>query len=164
MENELKKDFTRRLSQCNSGEMIVIIYDIFFAYVDDIRQAHCNGDHDGQKDAIRNVICPKKWFSDEGGMSANRGKAGQKEICDKKKEKRYVWQEKEQAEQTMRNHAERRELKPPVFSWLLLFLRKDSCETYTPDGTCGISWGMRYAFLNIRYFLSMRHVGRSLPL
>ena len=32
MENELKKDFTRRLSQCNSGEMIVIIYDIFFAY------------------------------------------------------------------------------------------------------------------------------------
>ena len=48
MENELKKDFTRRLSQCNSGEMIVIIYDIFFAYVDDIRQAHCKGDHDGQ--------------------------------------------------------------------------------------------------------------------
>ena len=112
-----------------------------------------------------NVIrCPKKWFSDEGGMSANRGKAGQKEICDKKKEKRYVWQEKEQAEQTMRNHAERRELKPPVFSWLLLFLRKDSCETYTPNGTCGISWGMRYAFLNLRDFLSMRHVGRSLPL
>ena len=47
MDNELKKDFTRRLSQCNSGEMIVIIYDIFFAYVDDIRQAHCKGDHDG---------------------------------------------------------------------------------------------------------------------
>lgn len=55
MENELKKDFTRRLSQCNSGEMIVIIYDIFFAYADDIRQAHCKGDHDGQKDAIRNA-------------------------------------------------------------------------------------------------------------
>ena len=55
MENELKKDFTRRLSQCNSGEMIVIIYDIFFAYVDDIRQARCKGDHDGQKDAIRNA-------------------------------------------------------------------------------------------------------------
>ena len=36
-------------------EMIVIIYDIFFAYVDDIRQAHCTGDHDGQKDAIRNA-------------------------------------------------------------------------------------------------------------
>ena len=29
MENELKKDFTRRLSQCNSGEMIVIIYYMF---------------------------------------------------------------------------------------------------------------------------------------
>ena len=33
MDNELKKDFTRRLSQCNSGEMIVIIYDIFFAVI-----------------------------------------------------------------------------------------------------------------------------------
>ena len=49
MENELKKDFTRRLSQCNSGEMIVIIYDIFFAYVDDIRQAHCTGDHEDRR-------------------------------------------------------------------------------------------------------------------
>ena len=32
MDNELKQDFTRRLSQCNKGEMIVIIYDIYFAY------------------------------------------------------------------------------------------------------------------------------------
>lgn len=111
-----------------------------------------------------NVIrCPKKRILN-GKRSGNRGKAGQKEICDKKREAVCVWQEKEQTEQTMRNHAERRELKPPVFSWLLLFLRKDSCETYTPDGTCGISWGMRYAFFNILYFLFMRHVGRSLPL
>ena len=73
------------------------------------------------------IICPKKWFSDEGGMSANRGKAGQKEICDKKKEKRYVWQEKEQAEQTMRNHAERRELKPPVFFlWSVIYYKRTS--------------------------------------
>ena len=111
-----------------------------------------------------NVIrCPKKRFSDEGGMSANRGKLGKKKYVTRKEE-RCVWQEKEQAKQTMRNHAERRELKPPGFSWLLLFLRKDSCETYPPDGACGISWGMRYAFFNILYFLSMRHVGRSLPL
>ena len=31
MDSEQKKGFTRRLSQCNSGEMIVIIYDICFA-------------------------------------------------------------------------------------------------------------------------------------
>lgn len=52
----------------------------------------------------------------------------------------------------------------PCLLMASFILRKDSCETYTPNGTCGISWGMRYAFLNIRYFLSMRHVGRSLPL
>lgn len=39
MDNELKQDFTRRLSQCNKGEMIVIIYDIFFAYAEDVRKA-----------------------------------------------------------------------------------------------------------------------------
>lgn len=43
MNSRLIGDFTRRLSQCNQGEMIVIIYDIFFAYVEDIK---------GAKDAI----------------------------------------------------------------------------------------------------------------
>lgn len=35
MTDEKKKDFTRRLAQCNSSEMIVIQYEIFFAYLDD---------------------------------------------------------------------------------------------------------------------------------
>ena len=35
MTDEKKKEFTRRLSQCNSSEMIVIQYDIFFTYLDD---------------------------------------------------------------------------------------------------------------------------------
>lgn len=39
MDNQPKGDFTRRLSQCNAGGMIVIIYDIFFAYVDDAKKA-----------------------------------------------------------------------------------------------------------------------------
>ena len=39
MKDSLKQDFTRRLSQCNRGGMIVIIYDIFFAYEDDARSA-----------------------------------------------------------------------------------------------------------------------------
>ena len=53
MNNELKQEFTRRLSQCNSGEMIVIIYDILFAYLDDAKKAHENEQYEGQKDAIR---------------------------------------------------------------------------------------------------------------
>ena len=39
MNSELKCDFTRRLSQCNKGGMIVILYDIFFAYTQDAKDA-----------------------------------------------------------------------------------------------------------------------------
>jgi flagellar protein FliS len=35
MTDEKKREFTRRLSQCNKSEMIVIQYEIFFAYLDD---------------------------------------------------------------------------------------------------------------------------------
>ena len=40
MENSLKQEFTRRLSQCNNGEMIVIMYDIVFAYMEEARTVH----------------------------------------------------------------------------------------------------------------------------
>ncbi len=53
MDNQLKQDFTRRLSQCNSGEMIVIIYDILFAYTADAKKAHKEGDRMEMKTAIR---------------------------------------------------------------------------------------------------------------
>ena len=53
MDNQLKQDFTRRLSQCNSGEMIVIIYDILFAYTADAKRAHKEGDRMEMKTAIR---------------------------------------------------------------------------------------------------------------
>jgi flagellar protein FliS len=35
MTDEKKKEFTRRLTQCNRSQMIVIQYDIFFAYLED---------------------------------------------------------------------------------------------------------------------------------
>lgn len=54
MDNELKQDFTRRLSQCNQGGMIVIIYDIFFAYTEDAKR-EWSGDHEAYKKAIRNA-------------------------------------------------------------------------------------------------------------
>ena len=52
MQNDLKQDFTRRLSQCNRGEMIVIIYDIYFAYADDARKAYEANCHGAYKEAI----------------------------------------------------------------------------------------------------------------
>lgn len=53
MEDQLKQDFTRRLSQCNSGEMIVIMYEILFAYMDDAKKAYAGDRHDEMKEAVR---------------------------------------------------------------------------------------------------------------
>lgn len=53
MKNQLKQDFTRRLSQCNAGGMIVIMYDILFAYMDDVKNAHMQGAHEEFKTAVR---------------------------------------------------------------------------------------------------------------
>ena len=54
MENRLKQEFTRRLSQCNSGEMIVIMYDIVFAYMDEAKSAHEKNDYEEYKAAVKN--------------------------------------------------------------------------------------------------------------
>ena len=39
MDNELKQDLTRRLSQCNRVGLILVMYDIYFAYSDDAKKA-----------------------------------------------------------------------------------------------------------------------------
>ena len=53
MESSLKQEFTRRLTQCNSGEMIVIMYDITFAYMDEAKRVHKENAHEDYKSAIR---------------------------------------------------------------------------------------------------------------
>ena len=55
MDDQLKQDFTRRLSQCNSGGMIVIIYDILFAYAEDVKQAFADNEHEKMKESVRKV-------------------------------------------------------------------------------------------------------------
>lgn len=52
MQEEQIKDFTRRISQCNRGEMIVIMYDIYFAYSADAKEAHGKGVHEAYKEAV----------------------------------------------------------------------------------------------------------------
>ena len=54
MTDEKKKEFTRRLAQCNSSEMIVIQYDIFFTYLDDALETFEAGG-DPFKQAIRHA-------------------------------------------------------------------------------------------------------------
>lgn len=52
MDNRLKQDFTRRLSQCNKGELILIMYDIVFAYMEDAKREQESGCHEDFKTAI----------------------------------------------------------------------------------------------------------------
>lgn len=53
MKKEQIVDFTRRISQCNKGEMIVILYDIFFTYVEEAASAYEAEDWDAYKEALR---------------------------------------------------------------------------------------------------------------
>ena len=53
MEKSLKQEFTRRLSQCNRGELVVIMYDIVFAYMDEAKKAHENQAYEDYKTAIK---------------------------------------------------------------------------------------------------------------
>lgn len=55
MENSRKQEFTRRLCQCNRGELITIMYDIIFAYLDDAKEAKACGEYDKYKAAVRNA-------------------------------------------------------------------------------------------------------------
>lgn len=53
MERSLKQEFTRRLSQCNKGELIIITYDILFAYMDEAKKAFDENNYEAYKTAIK---------------------------------------------------------------------------------------------------------------
>jgi len=52
MTQEKKQEFTRRLTCCNRGEMIVIMYDILFAYLEDGVRAKEERDYQGFNNAV----------------------------------------------------------------------------------------------------------------
>lgn len=53
MDATLKKDFTRRISNSNRGELIVVIYDIFFAYAKEARSAFEKQEYEEFKTGLR---------------------------------------------------------------------------------------------------------------
>lgn len=53
MKKEQISDFTRRISQCNRGGLVVIMYDIVFAYFADAKEAYAGADWEEFKTAIR---------------------------------------------------------------------------------------------------------------
>lgn len=53
MKKEQITDFTRRISQSNRGGLVVIMYDIYFAYLADAREAYGKEEWDAFKEALR---------------------------------------------------------------------------------------------------------------
>lgn len=53
MKQEKVRDFTRRISQSNRGGLVVVIYDIIFAYMDEAQECFDTGDYEGFRDALR---------------------------------------------------------------------------------------------------------------
>lgn len=53
MDNIQKQEFTRRISNSNRGQMIVVIYDIFFAYAKEAEQCYEKGEHEAFLEALR---------------------------------------------------------------------------------------------------------------
>lgn len=53
MKQEQMKDFTRRISQCNRGGMIVVIYDIIFAYINDAEESYRTDDYEGFRENLQ---------------------------------------------------------------------------------------------------------------
>ncbi len=55
MDKELKQELTRRISQANKGELILVMYDIYFAYSDDAKKALEEIDRDAFKAGIHHA-------------------------------------------------------------------------------------------------------------
>lgn len=53
MKKEQIQEFTRRISLCNRGELVVIMYDIFFAYLNDVKETYESENWEEFKGSIR---------------------------------------------------------------------------------------------------------------
>lgn len=53
MDAEKKQEFTRRISQSNRSGLVVVQYDILYAYMEEAKAAHDAGDYEGFKTAVR---------------------------------------------------------------------------------------------------------------
>ena len=55
MDSEKKQEYTRRVTQANSTEMVVIIYDIALDYISEAKEAINAGDEDGFQSGIHRL-------------------------------------------------------------------------------------------------------------
>ena len=53
MDSRTKQDFTRRITQSNRSELVVVLYDICFSYLDEAEKNLKEKDFDVYKEAVR---------------------------------------------------------------------------------------------------------------
>ncbi|MBE5890414.1 MAG: flagellar protein FliS [Lachnospiraceae bacterium] len=56
MDQELKRTFTRRISQSNKTELVVVIFDIYFAHTECAVKQKAVGDRRGYKESLRLAV------------------------------------------------------------------------------------------------------------
>ena len=55
MDSTTKQEFTRRITTSNKSGLVVIMYEIYFTYIDEAKKSKKNDDHDGFKENIRHA-------------------------------------------------------------------------------------------------------------
>lgn len=55
MKNELKQELTRRLCECNNGGLVLVMYDIYFGFSDDVKAALALNERAALKKAVADV-------------------------------------------------------------------------------------------------------------
>lgn len=55
MDSQTKQDFTRRIAQSNRGQMIVVIYDICFSYMEEAKTYCQHNQMQEYKEAVKNA-------------------------------------------------------------------------------------------------------------
>lgn len=55
MKNELKQELTRRLCACNNGGLVLVMYDIYFGFSDDVKNAFVSEDREALRKGVSDV-------------------------------------------------------------------------------------------------------------
>lgn len=53
MTKELKQQFTLKITQANKTQLVVILYEMLLAYLDDAEDAHAEGNREAFKESVR---------------------------------------------------------------------------------------------------------------
>ena len=56
MKNELKQELTRRLCECNNGGLVLVMYDIYFGFSDDVKAALASNERAALKKAKTQIL------------------------------------------------------------------------------------------------------------